>query len=105
MMEYIIPAAAAVVVAVIEFIAARDRKAAKQQQERTEAHEKNRAEEIRLSMKIQDATLQLGIVTANALTGGHNNGNVQTADKAARDAQCEYRLFLQQITAQEVAKL
>ena len=55
-------------------------------------------------MKMMSATLQLSVVTANALTGGHNNGNVEAARLAAETAQAEYEAFLQKVTAQEVAK-
>ena len=70
-MEYIIPAASAIVVAVIEALAARDRSRAKKQAETLKRHEQQRAEETRLAMSMHSATLQLCVVTANALTGGH----------------------------------
>ena len=54
-------------------------------------------------MKMMSATLQLSVVTANALTGGHNNGNVEAARLAAENAQADYQAFLQKVTAQEVA--
>ena len=104
MTEYIIPAAAAVIVAIIEAIAAVDRKKTTKSRTETEKREKLRTEEARLSMKMMSATLQLSVVTANALTGGHNNGNVEAARLAAETAQAEYEAFLQKVTAQEVAK-
>ena len=104
MSEYIIPAAATVIVAIIEAIAAVDRKKTKKSRAEAEKREKLRTEEARLSMKMMSATLQLSVVTANALTGGHNNGNVEAARLAAETAQAEYEAFLQKVTAQEVAK-
>lgn len=104
MAEYIIPAAAAVIVAIIEAIAAVDRKKTKKSRTEAEKQEALRTEEARLSMKMMSATLQLSVVTANALTGGHNNGNVEAARLAAETAQAEYEAFLQKVTAQEVAK-
>ena len=104
MTEYIIPAAAAVIVAIIEAIAAVDRKKTKKSRTEAEKQEALRTEEARLSMKMMSATLQLSVVTANALTGGHNNGNVEAARLAAETAQAEYETFLQKVTAQEVAK-
>lgn len=104
MTEYIIPAAAAVIVAIIEAIAAVDRKKTKKSRTEAEKQEALRTEEARLSMKMMSATLQLSVVTANALTGGHNNGNVEAARLAAETAQAEYEAFLQKVTAQEVAK-
>ena len=65
---------------------------------------KMRERESRLSMKMIDASLQLSIVEANALTGGHNNGNVERARAAAEAAQIEYHAFLQDIAAHEVSK-
>lgn len=104
MAEYIIPAAAAILVAVIEAIAAADRRRMKQNREKTAERETNRAEEARLSMQMMSATLQLSVVTANALTGGHNNGNVEAARLAAETAQVNYEAFLQKVAAKEVAK-
>ena len=104
MTEYIIPAAATVIVAIIEAIAAVDRKKTKKSGTEAAKREKLRTEEARLSMKMMSATLQLSVVTANALIGGHNNGNVEAARLAAETAQAEYEAFLQKVTAQEVAK-
>lgn len=97
MWQYIVPAIATVIVAVIEALAAHDRRKAKLSEER-------RAEESRLSMQMMSATLQLAVVTANALTGGHNNGNVQAAREAAHKAEVEYQAFLMRVAATEVSK-
>ena len=78
-MEYIIPAVSAIVVAVIEALAARDRSRAKKQAETLKRHGQQRAKETRLAMAMNSATLQLCVVTANTLTDGHNNGNVERA--------------------------
>lgn len=102
MSQYIIPAAAAVVVAIIEALAARDRRKTKDERAKEALREKERTEESRLSMKMMSATLQLSVVTANALTGGHNNGNVERAKSAAEEAEAEYQAFLQRVTAQEI---
>lgn len=104
MWGYIIPAVSAVAVAIIEAIAAKDRKQTKIQREKQEKRAAQRAEESRLSMQMMDATLQLSIVTANALTGGHNNGNVERARVAAQKAQDEYEKFLQKLASNELAK-
>ena len=71
---------------------------------RTERHAKLRQEEGLLSMKMMDATMQLCIVTANALTGGHNNGNVERAREASKIAAQEYENFMRRVTAHEVGK-
>lgn len=104
MLEYIIPAAATVVIAVIEAVAAKERKTAKKDKEKQELRAAQRAEESRLSMQMSNATLQLSIVTANALTGGHNNGNVERAKQAAAAAQEEYDAFVQKLASRELAK-
>ena len=104
MSEYIIPAAAAVIVAIIEAIAARERKRARRRDEDMHERSERRAEESRLSMAMMSATLQLSIVTANALTGGHNNGNVEAAKAAATEAEAEYQAFLQRVAAAEIAR-
>ena len=105
MWQYIIPAASAIVVAVIEALAARDRIRAKKQAETLKRHEQQRAEETRLAMSMNSATLQLCVVTANALTGGHNNGNVERAREAAQEAEDAYNQFIQRLAANQVAKL
>ena len=104
-MEYIIPAVSAIVVAVIEALAARDRIRAKKQTETLKRHEQQRAEETRLAMSMNSATLQLCVVTANALTGGRNNGNVERARLAAQEAEDAYNQFIQRLAANQVAKL
>lgn len=68
-MEYIIPAASAIVVAIIEALAARDRSRAKKQAETLKRNEQQRAEETRLAMAMNSATLQLCVVTANGNAG------------------------------------
>ncbi len=104
MSEFMIPALATIVVAIIEALAAIDRQQTKKRHKAAEKQEQRRTEEARLSMKMMSATLQLSIVTANALTGGFNNGNVENAKLAAEAAQADYQAFLEKVTAQEVAK-
>lgn len=104
MWVYLIPAISAVVVAIIEAIAAKERKESKAQKAKEEYRELRRAEESRLSMQMMSATLQLSVVTANALTGGHNNGNVEIAKHSAEQAENEYQAFLQRVAAAEIAK-
>lgn len=104
MWQYIVPAIATVLVAVIEAIAYKDRKHTRQMTEEMARLATQRAEESRLSMQMADATLQLSIVSANALSGGHNNGNVAIAKDAAEKAQAEYQKFLQKTTAEAMNK-
>jgi hypothetical protein len=55
-------------------------------------------------MKMIDASMQLAIVSANALMDYKNNGNVEQAYKAANEATSEYQAFMQEVTAHEVGK-
>lgn len=105
MIEAIISGVCLVAVAVIEAIATKDRRRAKNESERLKRHEQQRAEETRLAMAMNSATLQLCVVTANALTGGHNNGNVEQARTAAKKAEAEYDAFIQRLAANQVAKM
>lgn len=71
----------------------------------TAAHQAElRQEESLLSLRMMDATLQLSVVTSNALTGGHNNGNVERAREAAQKVAGDYEDFLRKITAHEVGR-
>lgn len=99
----IISALAMIVVALIEWRAQKDRKAMQKAHEEAELRAKQREKENRLSMQMMDATLQLSIVTANALTGGHNNGNVEAAREAAQEAQTAYKAFLMDTTAHNIS--
>ena len=74
------------------------------QSARAEKRQALRREESLLSMEMMDATMQLCIVTANALTGGHNNGNVERAREASKAAAQEYEEFKRRVTAHELGK-
>lgn len=63
-----------------------------------------RQKESLLSLRMMDATLQLSIVSSNALTGGHNNGNVERARQAAQKAAADYEDFMRDVTAYEINK-
>ena len=105
MEQYVVPGLFTVLVAIIELIAAKDRKQSKKDQERLKRHEQQRAKETKLQMEMNSATLQLCVVTSNALTGGHNNGNVERARQAAKDAEEAYNAYIQELAANQVAKL
>lgn len=100
----VFPVIGTIIVAIIEKNAAKEREVYKAKIEKDEARAVVREKESRLSMKMSDAILQLSIVTANAVTGGHNNGNIEKAKEAVQVAQNEYALFLQEIAAHEVSK-
>ena len=69
---------------------------------KAENREKRREKEALLSMAMMDATMQLSIVSANALTNGHNNGNVEEARKAAQKAREDYERFLREVASQSI---
>jgi len=91
----VIAAVAAVVVAVVGC-------GVKKFNDRAESHAELRQKESLLSLRMMDATLQLSVVTSNALTGGHNNGNVEKARETAQKVAAEYEEFMRGITAREV---
>lgn len=68
-----------------------------------EKHAELRRKESLLSLEMMDATLQLSIVTSNALTGGHNNGNVERAREAAKTVGTKYADFMREVTAGEIS--
>lgn len=98
-----ISALSVIIVAIIEWRASTDRKLMKEAQKEAELRAEQREKESRLSMQMMDATLQLSVVTANALTGGHNNGNVEAARRAAEDASRAYKDFLMATTAHNIS--
>lgn len=84
---------AAVIVAVIEWRATQDRKEAKKAQELAEKRQQIRDEEMALLLDIMYANMQLSQVTARALSGGTNNGNVEEAENSAADAIEKFNKF------------
>lgn len=93
----VIAAAALIIVAIIE---TGNRRRAKTDETRRARREK----EMRLSMELMSASVDLSYVTSLAVTGGHTNGNVEAAQKKAREAQEKYENFLKDETAHAVAK-
>ena len=71
---------------------------------RSERRSELRRRESLLSLEMMDATLKLSVVTANALTGGHNNGNVAIARDSAGAVSEKYEQFMRETTAYEVGK-
>lgn len=107
----VLAAFSAVMVAVVNN---RSQKAAKRAEEREEAtmefeRERDKREEKRsrmrqretmLILQMLDATAQLSDVSANALTNGHNNGNVERAREAFAKATEEYEAFKREVAAE-----
>lgn len=93
-----------IIVALIERNNTKERKRKQSYDEECTKRAKQRAEESRLAMNMQSATLQLSVVCANALTNGHNNGNVERARKAAEEAQKAYEAFVQKLAANALSE-
>lgn len=101
--------AGVVITAIMGFVTARrsaraEELAKKNAQESEEMKERSklRKRESLLSLRMNDAIIQLAIVTANAVTGGHNNGNVERAQKAVKEVSEEYQDFLRETMANEI---
>ena len=95
----LISAASAIIVAAIGKHAVTVNKKTEKLEKEREEREKRREKEMRLSMDMMYATLQLSIVRANALTNGHNNGNVAVAYSAAQAAKDKYDEFLKDVAS------
>ena len=93
-----------VLVAIIEAVAARERKELKADRERTERRAAPRAEESRLSMELMSASCALSLVAAKKLAGMHTNGDVEAAMDKAKAAQGDYEEFVHTVAAKQVCK-
>lgn len=94
----LIAAASAITVAVVEKRADKDRK-------RSQARAERRERESRLSMELMSANCELSVVTAVALREGHTNGTLEPALQKADKAQNDYKNFLLDVAARDVAKV
>lgn len=87
----------AVIVALIEARASRERKS-------TEKRAARRARESRLSMDMMYAATSLAMDTARALRDGHTNGTLEPDLQKAQAARAAYDCFLRDEAAEAVAK-
>lgn len=102
----IIAALAAVISAVISaFGAARvakfQSKAAQQNEEQTR-HNESREKEAVLQGRMVAALCELEEVTVMAVEGGKVNGNLEAAQKKAKEAKDEYNRFLRETALKEI---
>lgn len=100
----IISAAAIIIVAAIEALAAKDRRATKKLVEESRVRSQRRERESRLSMDLMYATCGLSIDTARALREGHTNGTLAGDLDQAKSAMGAYDAFIRQEAAHAVAK-
>lgn len=97
MVEYIIPAAAGVVVAIIEAVAARDRRNAKKEREAEAKQRKDQEELVVLLIQGNWAAIALGEATARAvqrIPDAHCNGDMHAAIDYAAKVKHEQKDFL-----------
>lgn len=93
----IISAVALIIVAIIET-------GNKRRSKSDEVRRQRREKESRLSMELMSASVELSYVTSLAVTGGKTNGNVEAAQKKAREAQKKYEDFIKDEAAHAIAK-
>lgn len=65
-----------------------------------EQRDKLRKREAAVSLEMISATMELSLACCNALTGGHNNGNVEEAKTKALKADQKYRELEREILAE-----
>lgn len=106
-MEYlkeIISAAALVIVAVIEALAAKDRKKADADRKTILQRSEIRAKESKLSMSLMCSTCELGLETTKALRDGCTNGTLDGRMAEAEQALKDYKEFIKEEAAGAVSK-
>lgn len=89
----IINAGAAIAVAVL----ARN---VSQRNKRDARRDELRQEEARVTMLMIDSTMELSTACCNALCGGHNNGNVEAAQRKADEARRSYEDYKTKVVAE-----
>lgn len=104
-MGAVISSVALIAVAVIEALALTERRREKYAREKSERRAAERARENRLSMRMMDASLELGLATALAVETGKHNGELHEAREKARAAQEEYESFIMEVAARQVVKI
>lgn len=97
MEQHIIPAAAAIIVAIIEGLAARDRSKAKKEKEHRDEQEKARESMMLQLVNGVNASIALGEATAKAvqrIPDAHCNGDMHSALAYAAKVKHEQKEFL-----------
>ena len=94
MWQYIIPAAAMVLVATIEAIAARERRNIKKEKAQAAEHEKAREELMVLLVESTGAAIALAEATGHAMQRGHTNGDMEAALDYAAQVKHKQKDFL-----------
>lgn len=94
MAEYIITAVAMITVAIIEALAAIDRRKTKRKVEQAETRAADRAKLMTLVIRGNVASIALGEAMAHAMQRGHTNGDMERALVYATDVKHRIRDFL-----------
>ena len=94
MEQYIIPAVAAVIVAVVEALAVRERRKAKKEKEIAAEHEKAKEELLITLVQSTRAAIALGEATAHAIQRGYPNGDMEAALEYAAKIKHKQKDFL-----------
>lgn len=104
-LNIIVTSATAIIVAYIGYMSTQQRKSEEAYREHRAEVEKRNASEKFLQMQMINANLELSDVISIAVTGGHTNGNVEEAQKKAREAKKAYYKFINHEYAEETAKI
>lgn len=94
MAQYIIPGIFAVVVAIIEAVAIRDRKRAEKEKAHQAEREKAREELMILLVESTGAAIALAEATGHAMQRGHTNGDMEAALEYAASVKHKQKTFL-----------
>ena len=77
-------------------------KASNERKKVDDAREERRQKEMRLSMEMMSAAVELGVINAIALQHGTLNGNVEQAKAKAEESLVKYRSFLADVASEVV---
>ena len=94
MEQYLIPAISTVIVAIIEAIAAHERRKIKKANKADEERNKDQQELLILLVQSSGAAIALGEATAHAIQRGHSNGDMEAALEYATDIKHKQKDYL-----------
>ena len=76
-----------------------------QERQQAEKHAAIRAQESKLAMKMQDASLSLSLATCIAVERGETNGEMKTAREQAKTAPEEYEDFVHELASEQATTI
>ena len=100
----LITAVSGIIVAALSIQIRKSNEMAKEQREREKEQDDLQERQMLLLMQMVDTAISLSIINANAVMNYKNNGNVEEAYSAAREAKRQYKALMQEVTAHEVVK-